>query len=353
MRYLSKTKVKQHLLLLLFLLLVVAVPMATIDAVRYRVITWATPLFKRTSFLAKGKAQAVHKQLEAENHLLHLEIQKLKAALEQKGVMEMMLGEKSGLLDNCVLSAQVLYRDPLSFLNALWINVGEETNARMKKQLVCKNSPVLLGCSVVGAIDYVGKKASRVRLLTDPLLKISVRTARGTVQNTALLFHAEALLRSLAARKELMDSQSDAVALAKGLFLLKKHLCEKGEGWYLAKGTMEGGSAPFKGRVVLKGSGFNYDFPDATGGARDLLTGALRSSDGKEGIPLVKIDDQLVTTGMDGVFPPGLHVGAVTKILPLKEGDCAYTIEASPAAGHLSDLTYLFVIPPIESQECE
>ena len=102
----------------------------------------------------------------------------------------------------------------------------------------------------------------------------------------------------------------------------------------LAKGEVHGCSQPLwrSQRHLLKGTGFNYDFPDQ----------AI-----PEGIELLKQGDLLVTTGLDGVFPPNLHVGKVTKIAPAMEGDYFWELEAEPTASHLDDLDYLFVLKPV------
>ena len=86
---------------------------------------------------------------------------------------------------------------------------------------------------------------------------------------------------------------------------------------------------------MLKGVGFNFDYPDEDGSSRD----------GK--VPILKEGDLLVTSGLDGVFPPGIRVGTVTSITPPKEGSYAYDIEVRPAADHLNDLETVFILPSL------
>lgn len=64
-------------------------------------------------------------------------------------------------------------------------------------------------------------------------------------------------------------------------------------------------------------------------------------------IPIICESDILVTTGMDGVFPPGLRVAEVTRIFPLREGAYTYEIEAVPVVGNLDTLQTVFIIPPV------
>jgi rod shape-determining protein MreC len=189
--------------------------------------------------------------------------------------------------------AQVIYRDPSSWSSSLWVNVGEENNQALGSLVVAKNSPVISEGALVGVVDYVGRKQARVRLITDSALSPSVRAVRG-------------------------------VNLEDG---------------YLAKGEIHGSSAPFwRSRgPILKGVGFNYDYPDEEGHSREL----------KGPVPLLKEGDILLTSGLDGVFPPGLRVGFVSWIAPLKEGGYAYEIEVRPAVCNLNDLQTVFILPSL------
>jgi rod shape-determining protein MreC len=194
------------------------------------------------------------------------------------------------------LLVKVIFRSPTSWGSSLWINAGSDSNT----SLLQTNSPVVLGDSLVGVVDYVGKKQSRVRLITDSGLTPAVRAVRDFT--------------------------------------------------FLAKGELQGSSEPlWRGKKnTLKGIGFNYDFPDHEGPARDLRTGEIRGPSSKtETVPIIKLNDLLLTTGMDGVFPAGLRVATVSKVEPLKEGAYTYTIEAAPTAEHLDNLDYLFILPPV------
>jgi cell shape-determining protein MreC len=55
--------------------------------------------------------------------------------------------------------------------------------------------------------------------------------------------------------------------------------------------------------------------------------------------------DLLVTSGLDGVFPPGLFVGTITKIGSLHPGGYSFVLEARPAIAHFHDLETLFILP--------
>lgn len=201
-----------------------------------------------------------------------------------------------------VIAAKVIFRSPSTWNSSLWINVGHSANKEKGKIIVAKNSPVVVGKSVVGVIDYLGENQSRVRLITDAGLTPSIRVLRE-------------------------DS--------KGAMLL-------------AKGELQGSSMPLwrTESKILKGTGFNYDFADQEGPGRDLRTGKPLDQSKTPAIPIIKTGDLLVTTGMDGVFPAGLEVAVVTKIFPLREGDYYYELEAIPSAESLEDLTFVFILPP-------
>lgn len=235
------------------------------------------------------------------------------------------------------LPAQVTYRDPSSWSSSLWVNVGEESNRAVGKKVIGKNSPVLAEGALVGVVEYVGEKQSRVRLITDSGLSPSVRVNRGITQNRELAHKIDALLKLLEKRDDLFTSPAEKENFTAQLNGLKGG-CQWEDG-YLAKGEVHGSSAPFwRSRgPLLKGIGFNFDYPDDEGSPREL----------KGEVPILKEGDLLVTSGLDGVFPLGLQVGTVAKVNPLKQGSYAYEIEVRPSASNLNDLQTLFILPPV------
>lgn len=261
----------------------------------------------------------LHTEIERFKEILRHELQllnKLSIPQEKQQELSQFLSKRHDLEIKKLLEiklqaipGKVIYRSPASWNSSLWIDVGNATNDLLGQTVIAKNSPVLVGTSIVGVIDYVGTHQSRVRLLTDSCLTPAVRVLR----NSSL---------------------------------------------YLAKGEVHGSSQPLwrTNSHLLTGLGFNYDFADNEGPARDLRTGKpTNSAPDAEGIPLIKAGDLLVTTGMDGVFPPDLLVAKVTKVHMLKEGDYTYELEALPTVGNLDNLSLVFVIPPvdIDSEMCE
>ena len=234
---------------------------------------------------------------ELKNRVLENELKKLQGLIGENHETFFDLGFD-------FIPARVIYRSPYTWNSSLWINAGQEANDNFGKPIIAKNSPVVIGKAVIGVIDYVGSKQSRVRLITDSGLCPSVRVKRMVGKNVKLL----------------------------------------------AKGELHGCSKPLwrTDEHVLQGIGFNYDFADQEGPARDLRSGkALEANNKASSLPLIKKEDLLITTGLDGVFPAGLEVAVVTKISPLKEGDYYYEIEAKPVAENLDELAFVFIIPPL------
>jgi len=245
--------------------------------------------------------------------------------------------------------SRVVYRDPSSWSSSVWIDAGEEDNEALGEPLIAKNSPVVAGGFLVGVVDFVGKNQSRVRLITDSGLSPAVRAARGGAQNRELSNLVQSLQGRLAKRDDLFASKEMKESFFSQLKTLAAKSGKAEEEGYLAKGELHGSGVPFwRSRgAQLKGIGFNFNYADEEGPARDLR-GRLGGSSLEE-IPLLKEGDLLVTSGLDGVFPPGLPVAYVSALEPLKEGAYAYEIEASPAAFNMNDLQTVFVLPSLSS----
>jgi len=246
------------------------------------------------------------------------------------------------------ISGKVIFREPVSWSSCLWINLGERHNQLVGKTIVAKNSPVVVGTAVIGMIEYVGQKLSRVRLITDSGVVPSVRVVRGVQQNQVLLRSVQALLKALGIRQDV----SGAEETVKVLKQLETSLEAERSNLYLAKGELYGSSFPLwraRGHF-LHGVGFNYDFTDEEGPARHLKTGEpMEALGGGHFIELVKPGDLLVTTGMDGVFPSNLQVAQVITVHPLREGACAFDLEAKTLISNFDDLEFVSVLPPVES----
>ncbi len=248
--------------------------------------------------------------------------------------------EISSLIDLQIRSmpAKVIFREPGARSSILWLGVGEKDNELLGARIVAVGSPVVIGTSVVGAVEEVGYKQCKVRLITDSGLVPSVRTTRGSLQNHYLLERLEDVLTALELREDLFSSRELQIKSLLEFNRLKNLLSQNVNDRFLAKGELRGSKNPFfrmRGQT-LKGIGFNYDFPDEEGLPRDLRTGDI-----------LRVGDLLITTGYDGIFPPGLDVAIVSKIGRLKEGASSYEIEARLTCGNLDELSHFLVLPPI------
>lgn len=383
-----------YLFLILFFLCLMSFPKASSEKVRSVVVSSFAPCWRGIGFLKEktlflmtlplpGKSRSLENSLEIErlsqeNQLLRSQIENVREwLLYEDRIQEQTLRYQSlavaefedGFskeffkrrseelckaleLQTFALPARVIFREPSSWSSTFWINLGEKENDKLGKLIVAKNSPVLLGTSIVGIVEYVGRSQSRVRLITDSSVVPSVRAVRGNEQNRYLLEHLESAAFALELREDLFSSDEEKAAAVRILNQLKNNLKQQCGDFYLAKGELHGTCHPlWRSRgSVLKGIGFNYDFADSEGPARDLRSGEPYGASRQAGaIQLLCLGDLLVTTGLDGIFPPGFRVATVSSVQTLKEGASSYEIQAIPTAGNLDELTHVFVLPPFST----
>jgi len=238
------------------------------------------------------------------------------------------------------VAAKVIFREPISWSTTLWIDVGKRENRKLGREVIAKNSPVVVEGCLVGVVEAVEEERSRVRLLTDSKLVPSVRAVRGLFQNYYFLDQLESFMRALFYRKDLFADQGEKERLFQSLTVLKTRLLETNENALLAKGEIRGSAFPLwrSKNQRLKGVGFHYNSVDADTSSKELQQDKNFSS--------LKEGDLLVTSGIDGIFPAGLQVGIITRIYPLREGAVSYEIEAIPAAKDIDEIRSVFVFPP-------
>lgn len=250
------------------------------------------------------------------------------------------------------VDAKVIYREPSSWSSSLWIDKGSDYNDLYGLNIIAENSPVIIGDAIVGVIEYVGKKKSKVKLITDDKLSISVRAIRGSTQNRFLLDNLLLLIEQIKPREDLFFSQQEHDNTLRILSNLSQNIELFTSDDYMAKGEIHGSSLPlWRCRAQkLKGIGFNYDFDDDEGPSRDLKTGrVLDQSLEEENKVLLRKGDLLVTTGMDGVFPAGFNVAIVTEILNLEHGSYYYDLKAQAVAPELDSIEKVSILAPLES----
>ncbi len=369
----------RYLILAIFLLILLSLPGHIVNPIRSAAAGIISPSWRHlsnfkevfleiTTIWPSGgyhTSPQIIKELEMirlENDQLRSQLGLLKAQLE----LEKLIGQQSDQLmqsseyDNFSLrrkeelfrqlelyshaiTARVIFRESGSWKSTIWVNVGEATNRHLKTRLIEHNSPVVLGTTVVGLIDYVGENRSRVRLLTDRALTPSVRVVRGNLQKYAVLKEIERVM-------DLLSTLESEMA-RKLLHELKHSISSQERNLYLAKGEIQGMRYPlWRSRgTLLQGAGFNYDFEDAEGAGRDLRSG--KASSYEEACPLIQKGDLVITTGMDGIFPAGLQVGYISKIYPLKEGECSYEADVQSLIQEFDELSFVTILPPVAGKD--
>ena len=357
-----KWKKKSSWLLVLALFFLLSTPFALTEFMRGK----ASSIFSSLLFWQDEEdPQAQNQEIAAmrvENELLKQELERFRELFHQESLLiqQWITLEANAKESNAFQSlrknlqrqlksvpSRVVFRDPNSWSSTLWIDVGDLNNTD-GQIMIAENSPVLVDGAVIGVIDLVEKKRSRVRLLSDSSLTPSVRVSRGLQQNLLLYRHVEVLMDALRTRGNLLE-EAERELLSQSLARLSSRLLQGKERLLLAKGELCGGAQPLwrSQSFLLKGVGFNYDFSDSEGAARDLRTGKLLDTD-SEPLPLIEVGDLLITSGLDGVFPEGLPVAIVSKRNPLREGAFTYEIEAQPVVGRFNDISTVFVIPPLD-----
>lgn len=251
------------------------------------------------------------------------------------------------------IHAKVIFREPVTWNNYFWINVGQKDNLDKNSPVIAMNSPVVNGDMIVGVIDYVGGSQSRVRLITDQAVCVSARVIRGSSQNKLLLDPLIFLIDHLRYRGDIFFSIEELEKTLRILSTLEDNIKTSMSDRYLAKGEIQGTSMPlWRSRsLLLKGSGFNYDFDDEEGLSKDLRTGKLFKGDATHAEALIQTGDLLVTTGYDKIFPAGFKIGYVTEVDPLEEGAIFYEIKAKAAVYNLYELAFVQVLPPTKEEE--
>jgi rod shape-determining protein MreC len=339
---------RKYLPLLFFLVALLCFPFFLTTALRVKALSFFSP------FLGNEEAhQSLDHKIASENALLKNEVKQLRAVLLQtkKSIAELTyleedpklsLEEQRKLLCRIVnaLPARVFYRDPHTWGSSFWVSLGSEHLSEDSRRLLAKGSPVVLGRALVGVIDYVGAKQSRVRLITDSGVKPSVRVHRLGDDSLVSIDEIERVT-TLIDDAQLRDKVKKSLSIKSGELQL------------LAKGFLEGSSSPIwrSKASLLKGIGFNYDHEDLWGPARDLHSGEIFEQKGSTpAVSLLKNGDLLMTTGMDGIFPEGLEVARVKEVLPLSKGAVAYELLAEPIVKNLDSIQTVFILPPYTYQ---
>lgn len=270
--------------------------------------------------------------LKSENYFLKQEINRLYSYLSMYDFFSLGIEkQKDFSYFNRCLPAKVIFRDPFSWGSSLWIDVGKQT---VSSSVLKKNSPVIIGQFLLGIVDYVGQKQSRVKLITDVGLAPSVCVATENLQDIIFRNSLKIVLEQLKRNPERMNFSQEISQIVSCLSKIEKTCLDKDIRSSSCRGILCGTGSPLwkKHRNLLKGQGFCFQ-------------------EKTQDDPFLKKNDILLTTGMDGVFPPGLLVAKVTHVFEKKEGFYAYNLEAVPLIDNFDDVSNVLVLPPVGFNE--
>lgn len=363
-----------YLILIATVLIFLSLPKHISESLRGSIAALFSPLWESVTQVKlyasrkvnpEGTLQEEFSKISLENELLKMELERLNEIFQSELNLQAYLKELDAPEETIVkltqqrrkqlrellkvemsaIPAKVIYRSPSAWNSTLWVNAGEKNGIEL-------NSPVVIGDAIIGVIDYLGTNQSRVRLITDSGLTPAVRAVRGGLQQEYFALRLEELEDFLLRHGEFFETPEQKNFLLRVLEKMQSRLKSTPDTLMLAKGEVQGSGAPLwrSSGKILQGIGFNYDFPDEEGGARDLRTGKREDNWNDEELPLVQPQDLLITTGMDGVFPPGLKVATVSEVYPLKEGDIAYQLRAYPVAKDLDNLSVVYILKPVSSE---
>ncbi len=363
------------LLLIATLFLFLTLPSSFTGKIRRSAIGLASPVWSLLHKSQKKSADAL--QLSLENQRLHevleevfewvLAEENIQDQVEALGSLAEKAKEKTERQDFFIrrknelqarvdlqlqsIPAKIIFRDPLSCNHFVWINVGEKENEALGRTIIAVDSPVVVGDSLVGVVEEVERSRSKVRLITDSGLGISVRTVRGSSQESMLYRMIAALVPIFKEKENLFAIEQEKETFLHMLSQVQEKFLQEKKEWFLAKGVLQGTNLPLWpfSSQKLEGHGFNYDCADSEGERCDLKRGSVSGKE--DATPLIATGDLLITSGMDGIFPSGLSVAIVTHVSPLKEAAYAYDLEALPVVANLSDLSVVFVMPPLFEKE--
>lgn len=365
---------KPYLAILIFLFILYFLPSSCSNRLRHKSVAWIATAFKKFPFFIQKPLTSLSEKQQEIQHLKALEaalrdqIETVREILisesriekqiemlefgEQKERSSLSLRKKSKYLYELLqrrvfaIPAKVVYREPMTWNHYLWINVGELDNQNIGEAIIAKNSPVVVGNNVLGVIEDVQSRRSKVRLITDSSMTISVRASRGEEQNIHLLQFIDELEKGIDLREDLFCDLQEKKEIKSSLQLMKDKIKSQSGFRHLAKGQIQGTGYPLwrMPSNVLQGTGFNYEYADEEGGAIKLRSHANS---------ILQIGDLLVTTGFDGIFPKGLFVGTIIYVDPLKEEDFAYKLKARAAIENIHEIEFVSVLPPMTFEEAQ
>lgn len=320
-------------LVLVSALIALAITLFLPNRLKHSVMTTILKLFqqsfKNTTFSSSSstsleieKWQAKQKEERSKAHKwMKLRSKNLIDNLKSSGFQEI-----ETLFGKASLAQVVMWPRSL-YSHVVWIYSKEPAHLQ---------SPVVSGDKLLGHIDFVMKNYARVRLIQDPLSRVSVAVLRKSFPMQQLY---EQLKLAQVEFECIKDSPSKVLGLQKieelKSFLVEKSLASNSpQDTICSRGLLFGqGGGSFSKFSRLKGQGFN-----------DLYLPSPSHCQGSK--PLVEVGDELITSGLDGRFPFGLRVAKVASLQLQDEAGTLYDLEAETLITP-PELNYVWILPPL------
>ncbi len=232
--------------------------------------------------------------------------------------------------------ARIIYRSSSAWDRYFWIDLGKKNNR--EKTVIRLFSPVLVNGTLIGIVDYIAEKQSRVKLITNARLTIPVRVLRKEGIDPKTNLSLDHLLS--------LQSVRQNAPLYEELTRMKTELLSAEQGYFPGKGELSGSSGSLwrSDPKLLSGKGFNSDFAD-----KKTPEKAFWVKKGESSTP-VQEGDWLITSGLEGIFPPDIPIAQVTEVAPPEEGSFSASLKARPLTDQWDTLGQVEVILPTEFQ---
>jgi hypothetical protein len=237
----------------------------------------------------------------------------------------------------------IIYRPVSRGGDVVWIRTLEP---------VQKGAAVIIGDCAVGFVDIASGLCARVRLVTDVHSRVSVEVRKQEAKESQMVAYAsrfrlasDVAYWKLLAEHGLFQGLPNHLNLIELLNLLEKELTLQGETQKKSdqvqglQGLLKGGTGTWRSQKRgLIAEGFYQEVE-------------LAPKTQTQKTPSIEIGDLLVTSGLDGRYPPGLRVGYVTAVQAKDAADTLFEVEASVALADFSKEKWVWVLPAITPLE--
>lgn len=251
-------------------------------------------------FKGPDRAQEVELKLQGEIWSLQQQNRDLQMQLSAQRPMQIQGSAKLSKFEHH--PARIVLRDTAEWASFIWVEMAEPTSAYLLAPVVC-------GDVAVGIVDFTAQNRCRIRLLSDSQISLSVTVAPTQIdqQRAGDVFQNR-------------STENLLVGQIRGF----------GGALWNSSGTLLIG----QGYVPNPPKDNHFDRPGHVNCTRRRFA----------------LSDQLVTSGMDGIFPPNLRVGSVDRVEPDRPGATRYAFGAISAL-NLHELTEIAILKKSDAFE--